>query len=1033
MATTAMASSSSFSTAQRRRKVTTYGKAARSSNFAAREDLLSQDRPKGSREGWRDGLSKPDTLFKSSNGLPSQGSGCESSTKPAANLGIFDVPSSDDENITTLKHTSTKPSTVLQSIKPAELGGPSSGNDVLRSRRAERKASTEPKSTDLNIFDVPSSEDDNLSSRRTPSGYSQPQTSGPKISPKSQNATMQPSPRRALDSDSSTSARKRKRRIPLHSGQESQANNGRGRQAQDSLLMVDHRSTKQPRKEDSGPLSRDKKAPVEVSAQSEMVAPDTTALKMPRRTRTRTVPTILKGQSAPAIMHGMLTALESRPVQYPSPLPSVPPSPSSSHIMNNDMMPTTPPYYQSKSPSSDLKNGSVTPRQAQIWSNLLGDPSEKTTPGILKIENLRISDRRTNGPPARLARSTSDVPRSTQTKRRRLIDTLIQVAPMADEEESDSDGEEEDHAAKEPRPVYDKSKEHQRCDPRKDQARLTDEPGMHEEMDVGVEPTSASQSSQPVPILNGGPKVTYAKQRSYLDEASLEAELLSSLPMESGSPFAGSSCRRDITTSTSLARRTQLVSDLEDLDEPTNKVRGIHELRKGGQNFRFEFDTGALLDDIKDQSNAGKSRRRSAMIELCTKLSDDSFIGRMIDQGLDRQLFLSLASTSDPIFGFAAAVAIAFIVKAGVALNILDNIFRSQCLATLKFLLDYDADIIRIAKERRTNMSKVAQGSVTDFRKLVQESVLWKGDKPEVLSPRLVAMRSMELLIRGLRKCGNTEELLNEEIISTLLDVAKAPCKRLVAGGASPSDLLNLRLALSITESASVGAGRQVVWSIKLLRRLVEMMPAFLEVNGHAPAQLKSFAIRLCINLANNNPRVCESFAEPMFVQPLVRSIDHKFKMLSEPLDEEQRAVVLECLILSLGAMINLAEYSDKARSSVSAGDDSILDALLQSFLEGLERASQADSMEESQSNVAYGYLSVLLGNLCQNDQVLRKIQSKLPNRRLDILINAVEEFIQYHQKVDRDMFDGDEGGEISINYTERLQSVVDRLRGVVT
>jgi len=50
--------------------------------------------------------------------------------------------------------------------------------------------------------------------------------------------------------------------------------------------------------------------------------------------------------------------------------------------------------------------------------------------------------------------------------------------------------------------------------------------------------------------------------------------------------------------------------------------------------------------------------------------------------------------------------------------------------------------------------------------------------------------------------------------------------------------------------------------------------------------------------------------------------------MLSEPLDEEQRAVVLECLILSLGAMINLAEYSDKARSSVSTGDDSILDAL---------------------------------------------------------------------------------------------------------
>ncbi|OCL03855.1 hypothetical protein AOQ84DRAFT_347041 [Glonium stellatum] len=1035
MAIILMASTSSLSTAQRRRKVATYGKAARSSNFAVQENILSPERPKPPHGGWREGLSKPSTLLKSSNGSPSQGSSRESTAKPATNLGVFDVPSSDDEDMTTLRRTPTKPSTTLQPIKPAELNGPSSGKDALRSQRADRQATSGPKPTDPNVFDVPSSDDDNISSRRPPSRHGLPQTSGLRVSPKSQNASTQPSPRQIIDSDSSTTTRKRKRPIPIHSGQEPQANKGRGRQTKDSLPTMDQRSTKQPRKDDNGPLVRDKKSPAGVSAPSEMVAPDTAAPKKPRRTRTRTVPvtaTIPKGQSAPAILNGMLTTREPCPAQYPSPLSSVPPSPGNSYFTNDDGILSTPAYCQSTSPTLGLKNDSVTPRQSHIWSNLLDDSVETITPGILKIENLRISDRRINEPAARLARSTSDIPLTTQSKRRRLIDTLIQATPAADEEESEDEDEDEteDDADKEPMPIHEKSKERRKCDVRRDPARLNGRAGSLDEMDVDVEPTSASQSSQTVPILNGGPKLTYAKQRSYLDEASLEAELLSSLPMESNSPFAGSSRRRDITTNTSLNRRAQFLSDMDDLDEPTNKVRGIHELRKGGENFRFEFDTGALLDDIKDQSNTGKSRRRSAMIELCTKLSDDSFINRMIDQGLDRQLFSSLASTSDPVFGFAAAVAIAFIVKGGVASNILDSIFRSNFLVTLNFLLEYDADINRIAKERRTNMSKVAQASVADFRKLVQESALWEDDKPEVLSPRLLAMRSMELLIRSLRKSGNAEELLNEETISTLLDVAKAPCERLVARGTSPFDLLNLRLVLSISESASVGAGKQVVWSTKLLRRLVEMMPAFLEVNGHAPAGLESLAIRLCINLANNNHRVCESFAEPKFVQPLVRSIDHKFKMLSGTLDEEQRAVVLECLILSLGAMINLAEYSDKARSAVFTDNDSMLDALLQSFLEGLERASQADSMEESQSNVAYGYLSVLLGNLCQNDQVLRKIRSKIPNRRLDVLINAVEEFIQYHQKVDRDMFDGEEGGEISINYTERLQTVVDRLRG---
>ena len=48
----------------------------------------------------------------------------------------------------------------------------------------------------------------------------------------------------------------------------------------------------------------------------------------------------------------------------------------------------------------------------------------------------------------------------------------------------------------------------------------------------------------------------------------------------------------------------------------------------------------------------------------------------------------------------------------------------------------------------------------------------------------------------------------------------------------------------------------------------------------------------------------------------------------------------LDSLILSLGAMINLAELSDAARLNVDDGEEAI-DTLVKIFLEGSERASQ--------------------------------------------------------------------------------------------
>jgi len=89
--------------------------------------------------------------------------------------------------------------------------------------------------------------------------------------------------------------------------------------------------------------------------------------------------------------------------------------------------------------------------------------------------------------------------------------------------------------------------------------------------------------------------------------------------------------------------------------------------------------------------------------------------------------------------------------------------------------------------------------------------------------------------------------------------------------------------------------------------------------------------------------------------------------------------------------------------------------------------------MEESQSSVTIGYLTVLLGNLCLNTAVRATVQPRLPGRKLDMLVQKVKEFVLYNQRVDRltGQFEGEEGEETLRNFTARLMRVVEGLEGI--
>lgn len=94
----------------------------------------------------------------------------------------------------------------------------------------------------------------------------------------------------------------------------------------------------------------------------------------------------------------------------------------------------------------------------------------------------------------------------------------------------------------------------------------------------------------------------------------------------------------------------------------------------------------------------------------------------------------------------------------------------------------------------------------------------------------------------------------------------------------------------------------------------------------------------------------------------------------------------------------------------------------------------QANSVEESHSGVAIGYLGVLLGNVCLNDGVRSKVRMLLPGQGLMALVDSIKEFVRVHEHVDKrtEEFEGAEGQEALQTYTARLMLVVERLQGAV-
>lgn len=280
-------------------------------------------------------------------------------------------------------------------------------------------------------------------------------------------------------------------------------------------------------------------------------------------------------------------------------------------------------------------------------------------------------------------------------------------------------------------------------------------------------------------------------------------------------------------------------------------------------------------------------------------------------------------------------------------------------------MLDFEKDIYLTARDRKTNMSKAAQGVVQDLRTRVEKSPVFGEKKPRVFSGQIIALKVLEESVRKLREAGVNDDFLPAGGLKKLVQIMNlfSESKDTVK---APPGTLPLELTVSILESYTIG-GRvspELQFSAGELKAVANLLPVVVEIGAKEMKDILLLILRFDINLTNGHSSICDIFVEssPFLIPTLVYMIRDKFNDLAGlELEMEERLSQLDLLVLSLGLLINFAELSDMARhavvgqgmlplyqglclvldSLIFAPDAILLDVLLRIFLERLERTAE--------------------------------------------------------------------------------------------
>ncbi|KGO73153.1 Wings apart-like protein [Penicillium italicum] len=535
---------------------------------------------------------------------------------------------------------------------------------------------------------------------------------------------------------------------------------------------------------------------------------------------------------------------------------------------------------------------------------------------------------------------------------------------------------------------------------------------------------SHAQGSPSVPSNLRGSRVTYARQRSFLDDL-IMSEDLSTHDASSGPKHRSQSVQRQLNyEATSTAR---LIVPNEDTNEDAS-VRSIHELRQAGGNARYRGAVESIFEDIEDSQNS-LSGRCNAFLQLCDKLLDTGLKRRFVECNFDKRLVDCLSMDLQVVPTILAFCTYALGSSDGHMSYVLATSAWPKLLDASPALLGMQDDITEVTKAQISGLSRLLQKTLQNTIPQIA-AMLFSDTALSKLSPCTLALYCLRSTISTIQTKGENPSL-SISLLKPLVQVLVSESQRCVSLETMyPESSQILRMGFSILEASTALPESLTNEHWDILDPLSELH-SLLCSESDTISEIQPLYIRLILNITNGNPPLCDRFATPEMVGGLVHTVSANFGDLTEDaLGQANNS--LDSVILALGALINLTEQSEASRSIFlhsSGTPKPLLDQLLQLFITHVDSISTAHSVLEVHHNVAVGYLAVLLLTLSLDPEIRSKIKSSLAPNGLTAVISTVGEFLQYHQKIEQEISTFPTQGQPASGFLSRLQELITRIR----
>lgn len=428
-----------------------------------------------------------------------------------------------------------------------------------------------------------------------------------------------------------------------------------------------------------------------------------------------------------------------------------------------------------------------------------------------------------------------------------------------------------------------------------------------------------------------GSKVTYARQRSFLDDLSIAGGLVH----QDHQPGVG-----QIDSLISPQREppglgTGRPSALEEVHDDDGPVRSIHELRQAGGNARYRGAVDSIFEDIEDLHNT-VSGRCNAFVQLCGKLLDSKLARQFVECSFDKRLVDCLSNDFDVVSAALALSAFGLSFNGRPLPYLLATAAWPRLLDMSLTLLSVRDDILAVSHARGSALSKPVQRAVGDVRSRIM-STLFADTSLSKLSPCILVLRCLKLTIVAFQEKDETPGSLPTPVLKQLMDLLLAELPQ--SDGCTvlaPDQSMVLGVALSILEAHTI-SGTTLHQDQSGILSLLSNMHGLLQWKKNpdvANQHVQALFIRVVLNVTNIDSKLCDDFGTGAMVGQLAEIALANFgEMTEESLAKENNS--LDTVILALGTLVNLTEQSGATRAMFLHSDSrtpALLDRLLHFF-----------------------------------------------------------------------------------------------------